>query len=551
MQESNSNEEALVPLQYWRGLGAWNLYFLAKLALLWTGALNFHPYPNLVFAAALLVPLPPLWLHRLRNIVAIPIGAALFYHDTWFPPIGRAIEGLVEISKFSSDYILELAARFFDLSAIGAAILLLVAYLFLSQWLRVTVFTVLALLYITLPGLPRLIDTQAIANATVKTADQAKATPIKAGADNSAQTAAPTSANLEAHLQAFYQQEEKRHTVFTPPPADATPFDVLIINICSMAWSDLESVKLTDHPLFGKMDFIFDNFNSATSYSAPAGIRLMRASCGQTSHSALYKTPEPGCFLFENLRNLGFTPAMAMNHNGIYGGYLDSVREQGQLPAPSVDLTSLPRALNAFDGSPIERDLDVLNAWLKQRGNMAAKRTALFYNTITLHDGNRFITANGGSKPAEYQPRAQAVLDDLNTFLAELERSGRQMVVLIVPEHGAALNGDRMQIAGMREIPSRSITHIPVGIKLIGTKTQHPSKPIHVAGASSYLALSEIVSRLVDGKAFSMPDFDWQSLVHSLPETESVAESEDTIVMLYQNAPYIRLANSGWQEYPH
>lgn len=551
MQESNTNEETLVPLQYWRGLGAWNLYFLAKLALFWTGALNFHPYPNLVFAAALLVPLPPLWLHRLRNIVAIPIGAALFYHDTWFPPISRAIEGLVEISKFSNDYLLELAGRFVDLSVIGAAILLLVAYLFLAQWLRVTVFTVCALLYIMLPGLPRLIDTQTIAQAMANTTDQAKTTAVKADAGNSTQTATPTSANLETHLQAFYQQEQKRHTVFTPPAAGATPFDVLIINICSMAWSDLESIKMLDHPLFGKMDFIFDNFNSATSYSAPAGIRLMRASCGQTSHSALYKAPEPGCLLFENLHNLGFTPAMALNHDGIYGGYLDSVRKQGQLPAPTIDLTSLPRALNAFDGSPIERDLDVLNAWLKQRGNTAAKRTALFYNTITLHDGNRIITANGGSERAEYQPRAQVLLDDLNTFLAELERSGRQMVVLIVPEHGAALNGDHMQIAGMREIPSRSITHVPVGIKLIGTKTQHPNKPIHVTGPSSYLALSEIVSRLIDGKAFSMPDFDWQALVHSLPETESVAESEDTIVMLYQNSPYIRLANSGWQEYPH
>ncbi|MBV6272395.1 cellulose biosynthesis protein BcsG [Alcaligenaceae bacterium CGII-47] len=551
MQEGNLNEETHTPLRYWRGLGIWNLYFLAKLALLWTGSLNFHAYPNLVFAAALLIPLPPLWLHRLRNIIAIPIGAALFYHDTWLPPISRAIEGLVEISTFSYDYLLELATRLFDLSLIGAAILLLVAYLFLAQWLRITVFTVSALLYITLPGLPRLIDTQTVAHATAQISDQDKAIPEQAKTGDSTPTALPTSVDLDAHLQAFYQQEQQRHTTFTPPPASATPFDVLIINICSMAWSDLQSVKLLDHPLFSKMDLIFDNFNSATSYSAPASIRLMRASCGQTSNAALYEPPEPDCFLFANLQDLGFSPEMALNHDGIYGGYLDSVRKQGQLPAPTIDLTSLPRALNAFDGSPIERDLDVLNAWLKQRVDSATERSALFYNTITLHDGNRFTTADGGSKRAEYQPRAQTLLDDLDTFLAELERSGRKMVVLIVPEHGASLSSDHVQMAGMREIPSRDITHVPVGIRLIGTKAPHPNPSLHVAGPSSYLALSEIVSRLIDGQAFSMPDFDWQALAHDLPETESVAESKDTIVMLYKNLPYIHLANSEWQEYPH
>ncbi|MNE93053.1 hypothetical protein D3C80_1908510 [compost metagenome] len=42
----------------WQGLGGWNIYFLAKLALLWAGYLNFHPLINLVFAAALIFPLP-------------------------------------------------------------------------------------------------------------------------------------------------------------------------------------------------------------------------------------------------------------------------------------------------------------------------------------------------------------------------------------------------------------------------------------------------------------------------------------------------------------
>lgn len=74
---------APLPLwQYWRGLGGWNFYFLVKFALLWAGYLNFHPMLNLVFLAFLLVPIPREKLHRIRHWIAIPLGFALFWHDT-------------------------------------------------------------------------------------------------------------------------------------------------------------------------------------------------------------------------------------------------------------------------------------------------------------------------------------------------------------------------------------------------------------------------------------------------------------------------------------
>ncbi len=77
---------APLPLwQYWRGLGGWNFYFLVKFALLWAGYLNFHPMLNLVFLAFLLVPIPREKLHRIRHWIAIPLGFALFWHDTWLP----------------------------------------------------------------------------------------------------------------------------------------------------------------------------------------------------------------------------------------------------------------------------------------------------------------------------------------------------------------------------------------------------------------------------------------------------------------------------------
>lgn len=67
----------------WRGLGAWNLYFLAKFLLAWTGHLNLQILPNLIFAVVLLIPIANPVLRRARTLIAIPVAVALLYQDTW------------------------------------------------------------------------------------------------------------------------------------------------------------------------------------------------------------------------------------------------------------------------------------------------------------------------------------------------------------------------------------------------------------------------------------------------------------------------------------
>ena len=46
--------------------------------------------------------------------------------------------------------------------------------------------------------------------------------------------------------------------------------------------------------------------------SGPAAIRLLRASCGQTSHTNLYQPANNDCYLFDNLSKLGFTQQLMM-----------------------------------------------------------------------------------------------------------------------------------------------------------------------------------------------------------------------------------------------
>ncbi|NWL20498.1 cellulose biosynthesis protein BcsG [Pseudomonas umsongensis] len=524
----------------WPGLGLWNLYFLIKLALLWSGHLNLQLLPNLVFAAVLLVPLHNRYVSLLRTLIAIPLSVALFYQDTWLPPFSRLLDQ-PGVLNFTGDYLLDLAGRFIDPNLCGALLLLVVAYFFVHQWLRLTTLTLAGFAWLGGAGLMAM---HAPVPQSTAQAPVSAGTPIV--------SAEPDSPTLDAYLQNFYNTEAGRQVAFQPSQSAAQPFDLLLINICSMAWDDLDAVGLHDNSLLQQMDVVFENFNSATSYSGPAAIRLLRASCGQQSHSKLYDVAPEQCLLMDDLRKLGFSSEVMLNHTGQFEGFIDEVRAQGSLPGPQVNITNLPRTLVAFDGSSIWRDREVLDKWWQHREGQNDSRVALFYNTTTLHDGNRALTLDGGTKSADYKVRAQTLIDDLDAFLKALAKSGRRVAVVIVPEHGAALHGDRMQISGMREIPSPSITHVPVGIKLVGMGRNPRSEPILVKEPSSYLALSEIISRLYTAPAQGEglgPD--WQALLTNLPQTPAVSENAGTVVLDYAGKPYVRIKENGaWLPYP-
>ncbi|KFK93688.1 MULTISPECIES: cellulose biosynthesis protein BcsG [unclassified Serratia (in: enterobacteria)] len=551
MDKKRTTPPELSPWRYWRGLGGWNFYFLIKFALLWFGYLNFHALPNLVFMAFLLMPIPSQRLHRWRHIIAIPIGMGLFYYDTWLPGINSIISQGSQLAGFSSQYLLELVERFINWQMLGVAFVMLIAYLFLAQWLRITVFSVAAMAWLNVvnlsgPAVPLLpaATTAAASMPMMPAANDANS----GGNAQPTVSGLPTNANLTASLEQFYDQEKNRATSFPATlPTDAQPFDLLIINICSLSWSDLDATNLQNHPLWSKMDIMFTNFNSATAYSGPAAIRLLRASCGQDSHHDLYQPADQQCYLFDNLAKLGFKPQLMLDHSGQFGDYLKNLRTDGGLQAPLMSQAGISNELTSFDGEPIYNDLELLRRWVDQRQKGTDPRTATFFNIIPLHDGDRFVGANKG---ADYQPRAQKLLDQLNIFFDELQKSGRKVMVVLVPEHGAALVGDKMQMSGLRDIPSPSITHTPVGIKLFGMQAPHPGSPFEIKTPSSYLALSELVSRLVDGKVFSAPNIDWQTLTQGLPQTIAVSENDNAVIMPFQGKPYIRLNGGDWVPYP-
>lgn len=546
MKASQPSAPRLRVWQSWRGLGAWNYYFLLKFVLLWQGYLNFDALSNLIFAAVLLFPLPSLRVHRWRQWIALPFGLALLYHDTWLPGWRSIVSQGADVTGFSMGYLLELADRFINWQWIGVGFALLVGYLFVSQWIRLTTFTVAALLWVNLSFLV----TPFFASKPVTAAVQPTVTaqPVAASGTDNKVNGPPTDANLSAYLEQFYQNESRRRVRFPDAlPADAQPFDLLVINICSLAWADLDAVNLSTSPLWSRFDYVFSNFNSATAYSGPASIRLLRASCGQPSHHNLYQSAGQQCYLFDDLARLGFTSQLAMDHTGEFGNYIGNLRDDADMKSPLMSQAGLGHELTSFDGSPIFNDGQLFTRWLENQEKAGTARTATFFNLIPLHDGNRYV---GSNKSADYRSRATTLLNNLNTFMDQLEKSGRKVMLVVVPEHGAALVGDKMQISGLRDIPSPGITHIPVGVKFFGMQAPHSASPMKIDAPSSYLAIAEMVSRAVDGKVFTSPSMDWKTFSANLPQTPLVSENENAVVMEYQGKVYIRLNGGGWVPYP-
>lgn len=530
-------------------LGFWNVYFLFKLGLYFFAVIELHVLENLAFLAFLAIPLGNGIWRKLKTALAIVIAVLLLHYDSYLPPLSRLLGSGDLLADFSFVYMVELIGRFVSWQAIALLFVLIVTYLYLNSWVRFTGVNILALLFVTIYSG----DTSTTAPATTFAN-----TPNKQAQSNNSvgQSSAPVaqaqavSDSPESALAKFYATQSTQVTQF-PSQFAGADFDVIILNVCSLGWDDLSYAGMQNHRFLQQFDVLFDNFNSATSYSGPAAIRLFNASCGQKSHTDLYSGRPQQCNLFGQLAKLGFETDFAMNHNGFFDDFLGLVKSKGGINTPLQSLENIKVAQRSFDGSPIYSDGHVLDKWLRDRVQTGSNRHALYFNTISLHDGN-VIVGKGQSRNSiqSYGTRAEILFKDLERFFANLSSSGKNYMVVMVPEHGAALKGDKMQVAGMRDIPSPAIVNIPVGVKFIGPRLQKNGAGVKISEPSSYLAISELVSRTIATNPFTNKQVNVQNLVADLPKAEIVAENDGTKLIMFAGVPYIQIDGGSWQKYP-
>jgi cellulose synthase operon protein YhjU len=514
-------------------MGVWSAYFLAKLGLYALGDMGFSPWLNL--ALAIFTALPPANARQrlAKNLIAVPLGILLFYHDSPLPPLPQALADLENLSTFSGSYLWELAGRVVSWRLLVGALVMLALYALVRRKLRLSTFVFIGILSVM--AVPEMRFRAAGAPA----AAAGVATDAAGGGDVDL---APVA--LDERLSHFYAEQKNVHVRFAQPAAGDPPFDILILHVCSLSWEDLKTLHVAPDTFFGHFDLVLTGFNSGASYSGPAAIRLLRGSCGQTPEARLYDPAGEGCLIMDGLESAGFEPHWAMNHDGHFGNFFGDVRERGGVRAPLEDQRGATIAQSAFDGTPVYGDYSVLSRWWEKRQTNPAARVVLYYNTISLHDGNRVV--GSGHPDSSYGARFATLSGDIARFLDLLKSSGRNVVVVFIAEHGANLGGDRRQIPGLREIPTAAIARVPVAIALIHATRAAPATPARIDAPASYPAVNEMLSRFIADDPFAGPLATLDPYVGELPRDDFVAENNGTTVIEAGTHYMMRSPDGAW-----
>ena len=534
--QADGGDANAAPLHTRISLGKWGYFLAAKLALFWHELIAFHPLENLGFVVFVLLPVPSRFWRAVKFVLAAMLALSLLYYDSWLPPLSRALSRASSLSDFSWAYLFELMTRFVNGYVLGALLLVCAAYWLVSRWLRAGVLIVASMLMIW--AMPVFQQAGQSGREVIIGSEVAKSSP-----------------DLDSVVQNFFDKEALRTVIFTAPPANAVPFDLVFLHVCSLSWDDVRAVGLEQHPFWQRFDILLTKFNSAASYSGPAAIHLLRANCGQQAHSKMYSPVAANCYLLDGLQASGFESDFALNHKGKFDNFLLQMREHGHITAPLMAQDGLEIAQYAFNNdatnnAPIYDDLSVLNRWINQRKKSSSQRVALFYNTASLHDGNYAPGREAVPNTLKtYKLRLNKFLDEMEAFMQKLDESGKRTVVVMVPEHGGAVRGDSKQIAGLREIPTPGITLVPVGVRVVGGAIRRTGDPLRDDRPTSFLAIAHIVERMLEKSPFAAAGFAPADYVRDLPVTEFVAQNENTTVLEYEHLYRISHGQGEWQDY--
>ena len=481
--------------------GVWHFYFLAKILLHARGHLRVNPLLSGLLLLLALAPLPGRFQNKtggaLRALLAWSLALVLAWSESWLPPPKVLFNFLTDPNGTPS------------LSYLTA---------FLANAVNWPLAALLAALPPPSPG-PR-----------------AERAPSAAHRPRFAAIAAsdPSTFTLDSakrEVDGFYAAEAKKKVGFKP--AAALDFDLIVIHVCSLSWDDLRAAKLSDDAFLRKFHAVFPRFNAAASYSNPAAIRLLRAPCGQQRHDALFRPAQDGCYLMEDLRAVGYRTWAAANHDGRYAGMAEAIKTHGR-GDELAPLAGVPVVKLNFDDTEIYDDWTVLSRWWSERQKSATPRAALYYNTISLHQGTHAPGRQSQwfkDRPGHYREAALALFGVLDKFFALVEGSGRRAVVLLVAEHGAALEGTAIQAPDLREIPLPELTQVPAAVKLLGPGAPSPAAKA-VDQPVSYFALAELLRRLLQKPPFAAgAAAALEAGLTGLPETRALSENESSRVL--------------------
>ncbi len=499
-------------------MGIWSFYFIGKLYLFFRGFIRFNFILNILLAIFIVLPIPKnILFYRSLRAAKYLVGAVaaflLLWYDSWLPPLLHSIRLLRETGGITEGFILRFLTNSVNPkeAAILAALFIICVSIRKRIRLAPVVFTAMLIVPLYEWGQPK--------------------------------------EEMRDYLDTFYRAESKRIIRFEESNANAPDFDIVILHICSLSWDDLKALGLADHPFFKHFDFLFTNFNSVASYTNPAAIRLLRANCGQMPPQALYQDAPKECSLLQSLREHRYETYSAIDNDAPSYHFVYDMMTYGLADSP-IEMSDLLIRQYDFDGTPIYDDRALLEKWWDMRQNSSSGRAALYIDLTTLHGGAHWAHDEDWWKrdrASQYREFLQNLFENLDHFLKRIDSSGRNCVVIFVPEHGAALRGSSIQAPDLRDIPLPQITLVPVGIKLIGTG--HPLIPERqeiISKPTSFLALSYMLASFLKEPPFGSDRLSYQNILSHIPETNFVSDNQSARVVKAGEYYYLNDKENQW-----
>lgn len=488
----------------------------------YVGFIKWDILYNLLFAGFLIVPIPRKFkffktASVIRFFVSAAAGLLLLWHDTWFPPPLEAIAFIKQQGLPSREYIYSFLLGYYNPKVMMIIGLILVICIVLNKFMRLTP-VVIFLLFLTIPF---------------------------------AEYGQPKKEDIDKYVNDFFDAESTRTVHFKRPKNGSPDFDIVILHVCSLAWDDMKEVGMENDAFFKQFNYLFTNFNTATAYSGPAVTRLLQANCGQVRHDSIYSPDvRKDCFLAETLEANGFEPYLALNHDGVYGDFANEVRKYGHLYVQRISQKNIPVQQHMFDESPVYDDYLMLEKWWKTRLESKSQAAFLYYNTVSLHDGVHWAGELGWwkrSRKDQYIERLAKFLKDMTKFINLIEASGRNVIIVFVPEHGMALRGSALQAPGLRDMPLPEITLAPLGFKFIGEKfNKEKVKEVVINKPVSYLAMAFMLSSFVENSPFQFDVFTTRGFVDSIPITDFISENEGAQTVKMGDNYYLSGSDKKW-----
>lgn len=303
--------------------------------------------------------------------------------------------------------------------------------------------------------------------------------------------------DLKARVDKYYA---KQADIIIPFPArPSSDFDIVVLHTCSLGWDDLDYVKIDGDDFWRHFDYIFTEFNSVTSYSEDAGVRLLSCCGGQRRYADMPDNVPKDALLLERLRAIGYKTYAGYDLKD--SSYSKILRDEGHADAP-VSVNGLPYTYLFYDDNPLYDTGALLHKVDALRQSSSEKRAMLWFNFAALHAGvHRDDDKDWWDKADSQELQIKQEIENVTVFfksvghfIEELEKRGKPTLVIFVAEHGRGIRGTDLQPAELREIPTPQLTHVPLAIRWVGA---HQPAPMQLVNSEkiSHSAVGHLISK--------------------------------------------------------